>query len=45
MKRGEKQLEIEFRLGEAKEVFYQVTENPNADQKARKIREAWLRGD
>src|SRR5262249_33163539 len=45
VKRGEKQLEIEFRLGEAKEVFYQVTENPNADQKARKIREAWLRGD
>src|SRR5262249_22539301 len=31
VKRGEKQLEIEFRLGEAKEVFYQVTENPNAD--------------
>jgi predicted metalloprotease with PDZ domain len=45
VRRGDKQYEIVFRLGEAKEVFYQVVEESRAPEKARQIREAWLRGD
>jgi predicted metalloprotease with PDZ domain len=44
VQREEKQLTLEFRIGEASESFYQVTEDPHAGEKARRIREGLLRG-
>ncbi|HXY23384.1 MAG TPA: PDZ domain-containing protein [Candidatus Acidoferrum sp.] len=45
IRRDEKESTIEFRLGEIKETFYQVTENSHASEKARRIREGLLRGE
>jgi predicted metalloprotease with PDZ domain len=45
VRRGEKQMEIEFDSGEGKEVFYQVAESAHAPEKAKRLRESWLRGD
>ena len=44
VRREEKELAIEFRLGETKEIFYAVTEDPRASEKARDIRDGLLRG-
>jgi predicted metalloprotease with PDZ domain len=45
VRRDGKQTEIEFRLGDASEVFYQVIEDGHASEKAKRLREAWLQGD
>jgi len=45
LRRGDKQSEITFHLGEIREVFYQVAEDGQASESAKRIREAWLRGD
>jgi predicted metalloprotease with PDZ domain len=44
VQREEKQLTLEFRIGEATETFYQVVEDSRANEKARRIREGLLRG-
>jgi predicted metalloprotease with PDZ domain len=44
VRREEKELTLEFRLGESKEIFYAVTEDPHASEKAREIREGLLHG-
>jgi predicted metalloprotease with PDZ domain len=44
VRREDKELTIEFRLGEIKEALYQVVEDPRASEKARHIREGMLRG-
>jgi predicted metalloprotease with PDZ domain len=43
-RRDEKEIALEFRLGEATERFYQVTEDTHAAEKARRIRDGLLRG-
>jgi predicted metalloprotease with PDZ domain len=45
VRREDKELTIEFRLGEIKETLYQVVEDPRAGEKARHIREGMLRGE
>jgi predicted metalloprotease with PDZ domain len=45
VRREDKELTIEFRLGEVKETLYQVVEDPRAGEKARHIREGMLRGE
>jgi predicted metalloprotease with PDZ domain len=45
VRREEKRIEIDFHLGESTEVFYQVAEDAQAPEKAKRLREAWLRGD
>ena len=45
VRREEKQIEIDFHLGESTEVFYQVAEDAQAPEKAKRLRESWLRGD
>ena len=45
VRREDKELTIEFRLGEIKETLYQVVEDPRASEKARHIREGMLRGE
>jgi predicted metalloprotease with PDZ domain len=45
VRREDKELTIEFRLGEIKETLYQVAEDPRASEKARRIREGMLRGE
>jgi predicted metalloprotease with PDZ domain len=45
VRREDKELTIEFRLGEVKEMLYQVAEDPRASEKARRIREGMLRGE
>jgi predicted metalloprotease with PDZ domain len=45
VRRDDKQMEIDFRLGELKEVAYQVVERDHATDQAKRLREAWLRGD
>ena len=42
--RKEKEISIEFRLGEIKEMVYQVMEESHASEKARHIRDGMLRG-
>ena len=42
--REDKQLTLEFLIGEASEVFYLVAEDSHASDKARRIREGLLRG-
>jgi predicted metalloprotease with PDZ domain len=42
--REEKKMSFEFRLGEIKATFYAVAENPNANEKARRIRDGLLHG-
>jgi predicted metalloprotease with PDZ domain len=45
IRREEKELTIEFRLGEIIETYYQVAEDTRANEKARRIREGLLRGE
>ena len=44
IRRDERERTLEFRLGEEKELLYQVAEDAHADEKARRIREGWLHG-
>lgn len=44
MRRDDKEQNIEIRLGEQREKFYQVTESASASDRARRIREGILRG-
>ncbi len=44
VRREDKNLTLEFRLGEITETLYRPVENPNASEKARQIREGLLRG-
>ena len=44
VRREEKEIVVEFRLGEIKEIFHAVTEDPHASEKAREIRDGLLRG-
>jgi len=44
VRRDDRELSIDFRLGEATDTFYQVTENSHAGAKAKRIREGILRG-
>ncbi|MCU1317324.1 MAG: hypothetical protein JWN63_2646, partial [Candidatus Acidoferrum typicum] len=43
--RKDKEISLEFRLGEINETLYEVTEVPHAGEKARHIREGMLRGE
>jgi len=43
--REDKEITLEFRLGEIKEILYQVIEDSHAAEKARHIREGMLRGE
>ena len=45
IRREDKELTIEFRLGETIETYYQVAEDSRAGEKARRIREGLLRGE
>ena len=45
VRRDDKPVELDFHLGEAKEVYYQVAEDGHASEKAKRIRESWLDGD
>ena len=45
VRRKEKEISIEFRMGEITETFYQVIEESRASEKARQIREGMLRGE
>jgi predicted metalloprotease with PDZ domain len=45
VRREDKEIPLEFRLGEIKETLYQVVEDPHASEKARHIREGMLRGE
>jgi predicted metalloprotease with PDZ domain len=45
IRRDEKEISLEFTLGEAKETSYDVFEDPQASEKARSIREGLLRGE
>jgi predicted metalloprotease with PDZ domain len=44
VRREEKELSLQFKLGEEKEVLYQVAEDSHANEKARRIREGLLHG-
>ena len=44
IRREEKNLTLEFRLGEVTETLFRVAEDPRANEKARRIREGMLRG-
>jgi predicted metalloprotease with PDZ domain len=44
IRRDEKEITLEFRLSEASQRFYQVTEDTHAGERARRIREGLLRG-
>jgi predicted metalloprotease with PDZ domain len=45
IRREEKEMTLEFRLGETKETNYEVFEDTHANEKARRIREGLLRGE
>src|SRR5258707_706497 len=45
VRRDDKDISFEFRLGEIKETLYQVIEDSHADEKARGVREGMLRGE
>jgi predicted metalloprotease with PDZ domain len=45
IQREDKEITLEFRLGEIKETLYQVVEDWHAGEKARRIREGMLRGE
>jgi predicted metalloprotease with PDZ domain len=45
IRREDKELPVEFRLGEMKETVYDVLEDSHATEKARRIREGLLRGE
>ena len=44
VRRDEKELNIDIRLGERREKFFQVAESSNTDARARRIRDGLLRG-
>lgn len=44
VRRDEKELTLEFKLGEAWEVAYEISEDAHANEKARRIREGLLHG-
>jgi predicted metalloprotease with PDZ domain len=44
IRRDEKEQTLEFKLGEHKELLYQITEDSHAGEKARRIREGLLHG-
>jgi predicted metalloprotease with PDZ domain len=44
IRRAESEQQIDLRLGEIRETFYQVAEAPNASERARRIREGMLHG-
>lgn len=44
VQREDKQITLEFPIGEASEVFYQIAEESHTSDKARRIREGLLRG-
>jgi predicted metalloprotease with PDZ domain len=44
VKREEKEMQLQFRLGESKEILYQVTEDAHASERARHIRDGILHG-
>jgi predicted metalloprotease with PDZ domain len=45
IRRDDKEVTVEFRIGEIKETLYVVGEDPHANEKARHIREGMLRGE
>ena len=45
IRREDKELSLEFRLGEMKETAYEVSEDAHATDQARRIREGLLRGE
>ncbi|HKD51219.1 MAG TPA: hypothetical protein VKB90_10485 [Candidatus Acidoferrum sp.] len=45
VRREEKELSVQFRLGELKETAYEVLEDTHASDKARRIRDGLLRGE
>jgi len=45
IRRDEQELTLEFRIGEIKETIYEVSEEPQANEKARNIREGLLVGE
>jgi predicted metalloprotease with PDZ domain len=45
IRREDKEMALEFRLGETKETLYQVVEDSGAGEKARHIRDGMLRGE
>jgi len=45
IRRDEREISLEFALGEIKETVYEVLEDPHASQKARNVREGLLRGE
>ena len=45
IRRDDKELLVEFRLGEIKETVYEVLEDAQANEKSRRIREGLLRGE
>jgi predicted metalloprotease with PDZ domain len=45
IRRDDKEISLEFPLGEMKETIYEVLEDPHASEKARSIREGLLRGE
>jgi predicted metalloprotease with PDZ domain len=44
VRREEREISIDFRIGEATEIFYQVVEDSHASAKAKRIREGIVRG-
>jgi len=44
MRREDREISLDFRIGEATETFYQVVEDSHASAKAKRIREGILRG-
>ena len=44
IRREQKELDLELRLGEISDVQYVVAETPHASEQARRIREGWLHG-
>jgi predicted metalloprotease with PDZ domain len=45
VRRDEKEVTLEFRLGEATETHFQVEENSHSNEKARRIRDGLLKGE
>jgi predicted metalloprotease with PDZ domain len=44
VRRDDREMSVEFRIDEATETFYQVVEDPQANERAKRIREGILRG-
>jgi len=44
IRRDDKELTVEFKLGESTETIFQIVEDGSAGEKAKRIREGWLRG-